>query len=63
MSSHETLLRKIPQEKAKSHGTTTKTVNQVIKKKKKRQLKQNALTEGLHSVKTAIVNGVSGDHL
>jgi len=36
MSSHGILVKKIPQEKAKPQGTTTKTVNQVIKKIKRK---------------------------
>lgn len=36
MSSHGILVKKIPQEKAKPQGTTTKKVNQVIKKIKRK---------------------------
>ena len=36
MSSHGILVKKIPQEKAKPQGTTTKAVNQVIKKIKRK---------------------------
>lgn len=63
MSSHGILVKKIPQEKAKPQGTTTKTVNQVIKKNKKEKRKQHALTEGLHSGQMVIINGFSRDYL
>lgn len=36
MSSNETVVKKIPQERAKPRGTTTKIVNQVIEKNNKK---------------------------